>query len=151
LLVAVQLGQHCIYMPPTAFLRRPARWLKTISEYGATYTGAPNFAFELCTRRARDEERQELDLSSLAVVCVGAEPTRPSTLQRFADTFAGNGFRSSSFRPCYGLAEVGLFASGGAATGTTTIVHVDRQQSQAGKLCLLEDTTSDNARALVGH
>lgn len=151
LLTAAYRGQHCVYMSPVAFLRRPARWLRAISDYSATYTGAPNFAFELCVRRIRPEECEALDLSSLAAVCVGAEPTQPRTLKRFAQTFASSGFREHSFRPCYGLAEVGLFASGGAAAGLPRVVAIDRKQGEAGRVRLFGAEHDASGRTLIGH
>ncbi len=48
-------------LAPEAFLRRPARWLEAISRYGATLSGAPNFAFDLCALRVTPEEQRGLD------------------------------------------------------------------------------------------
>jgi acyl-CoA synthetase (AMP-forming)/AMP-acid ligase II len=45
------LGVPCVLMPTTAFLQRPLRWLKAISAYGGTISGAPNFAYDLCVDR----------------------------------------------------------------------------------------------------
>ncbi|MEM8779641.1 MAG: AMP-binding protein, partial [Cyanobacteria bacterium P01_G01_bin.49] len=44
-------GFPCILMPSTAFLQRPYRWLQSISRYGGTTSGAPNFAYELCCEK----------------------------------------------------------------------------------------------------
>jgi acyl-CoA synthetase (AMP-forming)/AMP-acid ligase II len=40
-----------ILMSPVAFLQKPLRWLEAISRYGATTSGGPNFAYELCVRK----------------------------------------------------------------------------------------------------
>jgi len=63
-------------------------------------------------RKIREEERDQLDLSSWTVAFNGAEPIRWDTLQRFSSAFASCGFRAESFYPCYGLAEATLMVSG---------------------------------------
>ena len=103
----------CILMPPAAFLQRPYRWLQTISRYGGTTSGAPNFAYELCTQKITPEQQETLDLSSWDVAFNGAEPIRQDTLERFCAKFASCGFRPSAFYPCYGMAEATLMVSGG--------------------------------------
>lgn len=112
-LQALWIGAEAILMPPAAFLQRPARWLQAISRHGGRTSGAPNFAYDLCTRRVSAEERASLDLSGWQLAFNGSEPVRKSTLDAFAATFAECGFRRESLYPCYGLAEVTLFASGG--------------------------------------
>src|SRR5262249_18535104 len=42
------LGARCVLMSPTAFLQKPSRWLRAISDYRATTSGGPNFAYDLC-------------------------------------------------------------------------------------------------------
>ncbi len=108
-------GGRCVLMSPVAFLQRPLRWLEAISRYRGTVSGGPNFAYELCVRKASPEALAGLDLSSWRVAYNGAEPVRASTLERFAETFAPCGFRKEAFYPCYGLAEATLFVTGGSA------------------------------------
>lgn len=100
-------------MSPLSFLRAPGAWLRAIAETGATSSGAPNFAFDLCVRRVSEEEAAGLDLSAWRLAFVGAEPINPAVLARFADHFAVSGFRRESFFPCYGLAESTLYVTGG--------------------------------------
>ena len=111
-LQTVFAGARCVLMSPVAFLQRPLRWLETITRYRATTSGAPNFAYDLCTRKITAEERETLDLSSWTTAFNGSEPVRAATLERFAETFKECGFRPSAFYPCYGLAEATLFVSG---------------------------------------
>ena len=100
-------------MSPMDFLQRPARWLEALSRHGGTVGGGPNFAFDLCVSRMRPEQQAALDLSRWAVAFNGAEPVRPTTLERFVAAFEPAGFRPRAFRPCYGLAEGTLMVSGG--------------------------------------
>ena len=104
-------------MSPTAFLQRPVRWLRAISRYRATRSGAPNFAYDLCVRRVGAAERATLDLRSWRDAYNGAEPVRGSTLERFSAAFAGSGFAPTAFRPCYGLAEATLLVASGRYDG----------------------------------
>jgi acyl-CoA synthetase (AMP-forming)/AMP-acid ligase II len=87
------------------------RWLKTITRYRATHSSAPNFAYQLCTDRAKPQDVAELDLSSWLVAANGAEPIRAETLSAFAAAFAPCGFRPEAMFPCYGLAEATLLAT----------------------------------------
>ncbi|MDP6343773.1 MAG: AMP-binding protein [Alphaproteobacteria bacterium] len=99
-----------VIMSPLYFLADPVRWLRAIHQHRATLTAAPNFAFELCLRGARDDDLRELDLGSLRMVANGAEPVSPGTLAGFAERFAPFGFHPEAMAPVYGLAEnaVGL-------------------------------------------
>ena len=105
-------GFTCYLMPPVSFLQRPYRWLQAISRYGGTTSGAPNFAYELCTQKITAEQKASLDLRSWQVAFNGAEPIRSNTLKRFSDTFTECGFRADAFYPCYGMAETTLIVSG---------------------------------------
>ena len=95
----------CVLMPPQAFVKRPADWLRTMTRYGGTISFAPNFAYDLCVRRVKDRDLDGLDLSRWRVAGCGAEPINPDTLRAFADRFAPVGFSDRAFVPSYGLAE----------------------------------------------
>ncbi|HEY4309676.1 MAG TPA: amino acid adenylation domain-containing protein [Pirellulales bacterium] len=112
-LLPMYAGRQTISMSPLDFMQRPIRWLEAISRYRGTITGAPNFAFDLCSRTVLPAEIKALDLTSLAVILNGAEPVRRDTLERFTQTFAPCGFRPTAFVPCYGLAEATLGVTGG--------------------------------------
>lgn len=101
-------GLPLVLMSPLAFLARPARWLWTIHEHGATLSAAPNFAYELCLAKLGDEDLEGLDLSRLRIAFNGAEPISPRTLEQFCDRFAPYGFRREAMTPVYGLAEAAV-------------------------------------------
>ncbi|MEU1818880.1 fatty acyl-AMP ligase [Streptomyces roseifaciens] len=110
-LPALALGASSVMMGPTGFLKRPHHWLRMMDEFGATVSAAPDFAYELCTRRVTDEQLAGLDLSRWRIACNGSEPVRPATLTDFAKRFAPAGLRADVFRPSYGLAEATVFVS----------------------------------------
>ncbi|HEU4990351.1 MAG TPA: AMP-binding protein, partial [Gemmatimonadaceae bacterium] len=92
-------------MSPLAFLARPERWLWAIHQERATLCAAPNFAYELCVRKIRDDALEGLDLSSWRCALNGSEPVSAATLDRFVERFARWGFRRDALMPVYGLAE----------------------------------------------
>ncbi len=108
----VYVGCHSIIMKPLDFIKRPVRWLKAISDYRGTLSGAPNFAYELCLSRIKENETTELDLSSWCSAYIGAEPVRLKTLDKFHQRFKSVGFQKKSFLPLYGLSESTLMVSG---------------------------------------
>ncbi len=125
ILGSMYAGSRCVFMSPLSFLERPLRWLKALSRYRGTHSGAPNTAFDLCSRRVRAADLEQLDLSSWQAVCNGAEPIRSDTIDRFAAAFAPAGFRRDVFLPCYGLAESVLFVAGSGRTPRPVSVRFD--------------------------
>jgi len=142
-------GFPVVLMSPVAFLQNPLRWLQAISRYGATTSGGPNFAYDLCVRKSTPAQRACLDLSRWQVAFNGAEPIRPDTLERFAETFVSCGFRREAFYPCYGLAEATLIASGGAVP-RPPIVRTVRGAALAHHRVIDTTLGQDDSRTLIG-
>ncbi|UCF67267.1 MAG: AMP-binding protein, partial [Acidobacteriota bacterium] len=103
-----------VLMHPVSFLMKPVTWLANLSKYRARVSVCPNFALDLCTDRIPHEQLvdYQIDLSALEQVFVGAEPVRPSSLQRFEDRFGEWGFRKNVLAPVYGMAEASLIITG---------------------------------------
>lgn len=110
---AVYAGMFVVLMAPLDFIRRPVQWLRAISKYRASISGAPNFAYDLCVERIKDAAVAELDLSNWTRAFNGSEAIKTDTMKRFAEKFGKAGFRRESFYPCYGLAEATLLVSSG--------------------------------------
>ncbi len=99
------------YLRTRDFAIRPLQWLRLISRNRCTIAFSPPFGYELCTRRIRSADLQQLDLSCWRIAGIGAEMLRSSTFKAFAKTMAETGFDSNAFLPCYGLAEASLAAT----------------------------------------
>jgi fatty-acyl-CoA synthase len=98
-----------IVMAPEVFITRPPLWLRAISRHGATLTGGPNFAYELCVRRISEADLAEIRLDTLRHAFNGAEPVSPALMESFSRRFARCGLRQHGvLRPAYGLAEAAL-------------------------------------------
>ncbi|WP_235653568.1 fatty acyl-AMP ligase [Mycolicibacter icosiumassiliensis] len=119
-------GASAVLMSPTAFIKRPMRWLEAVSRHRAVITTAPNFAFEKAVATSTPAERAALDLSNLSIAMNGGEPIRAVTLQNFAAAFAPAGFRLEAFTPVYGLAEATLLVAGGSDGAAPGVRYVDR-------------------------
>ncbi len=141
-------GMPVTFMSPVAFLQRPVRWLDAISRIGATISGGPNFAYDLCVRKITPEQRATLDLSKWAVAFNGAEPVRADTLARFAAMFAPQGFRPQAWYPCYGLAEATLMVTGGQRSQLPVVMAFSVAALEAG--AAVPAVSEPDARVLVG-
>jgi fatty-acyl-CoA synthase len=105
---AIVCSVPTLVMPTEAFGRRPNVWLETLHQSGGTLTFAPNFAYALATKRARDKDLDGLNLSRVRVAGCGAEPINPKVMREFAARFARCGFRAEALLPAYGMAEATL-------------------------------------------
>ncbi|MGL6344193.1 MAG: AMP-binding protein [Waterburya sp.] len=142
-------GFPCIFMSPASFTKKPIKWLEAISNYKATHSGAPNFAYDLCTEKVKPEQCQHLDLSSWQVAVNGAEPVRKQTLEKFYQAFVSYGFRWSTFYPGYGLAEATLQVSSARITSSPTILTV--QADPLAKNLVVEASEDEQfTKTLVG-
>lgn len=125
ILQPLSIGRPMILMSPTAFLRKPVRWLQAISRYRATTSGGPNFAYDLCVNKITPADCEALDLGSWQIAFNGAEPIRPQTLEAFSNAFQGCGFHRSAFYPCYGMAEATLMVTGCTRMHPPVVCTVD--------------------------
>jgi fatty-acyl-CoA synthase len=115
------------YLATTAFARRPALWLKLMSENRSTISFSPTFGYELAGRRINGEA-VTLDLSAWRVAGIGGDMVRADVLQNFADHLKVAKFSEAAFMPSYGMAESTLAVSFATASGP---VRIDRVQRDA--------------------
>jgi acyl transferase domain-containing protein/acyl-CoA synthetase (AMP-forming)/AMP-acid ligase II/acyl carrier protein len=148
-LETVYCGATSTLMSPVSFLQKPLRWLTAISRSKGTISGAPNFAYELCVRKVKPEERRQLDLSSWTLAFNGAEPIHSATIEQFSQYFAPCGFRREAFYPCYGLAEATLIVSGGKKMTPPVFLSIAKQEHERGRVVPVS-SDSPQAVSLVG-
>ncbi|MFH1044021.1 MAG: AMP-binding protein [Pseudomonadota bacterium] len=125
---ALYLGFPTVLMSPLAFLSRPSRWLWAIHRHRGTLSGGPNFSYELCLKRIRDEQLEGLDLSCWRYAFNGAEPVNADTLAAFQKRFGPYGLPATAPMPVYGLAEASV---GLAFPAPGTHYRIDRVERAA--------------------
>jgi acyl-CoA synthetase (AMP-forming)/AMP-acid ligase II len=149
ILQPVFVGCHAVLLDPVYFLKHPLAWLRAISDYKATCSGGPNFAYQLCADKIGAMKVPGLELSSWRLACIGAEPIRAETLQRFTEAFAPYGFKQDAFCTCYGLAEATLMVSGPRQRRYPIVKSVSRSALVQGR-AVEEPVAGSQAQFVVG-
>ena len=142
-------GRPSVLMSPMAFLQKPLRWLRAITEFEATIAGGPNFAYELCLQKIHPEHMEGLDLSKWKVAFNGAEPVRADTLNSFTERFAPIGFRQETHYPCYGMAESTLIVTGSVKADVPKICVFNGRELDSHHIVPVS-ADDPSARSLVG-
>jgi fatty-acyl-CoA synthase len=128
-------GGHSTLLSPTAFVRRPQRWIRALSNgsrEGRVITAAPNFAYEWTAQRGLPGPGDDIDLSNVVLI-IGSEPVSMDAIHVFEKAFAPFGLPRSAFKPSYGIAEATLFASSIAPSAEPTVSYFDRDQLARGR------------------
>jgi fatty-acyl-CoA synthase len=110
-LMPILNGVHVVQMSPFDWVREPWRMLTAISDYRATLTFVPNFAYNFCVNKIRDRQIEGVDLSSWRASINGGEPVRFQSHRMFHDRFKSRGLRLETLQNAYGMAEVVCFAT----------------------------------------
>ncbi|MEE2855178.1 MAG: fatty acyl-AMP ligase [Actinomycetota bacterium] len=143
-------GGHSTLMSPTAFVRRPQRWIQALSDgsrQGNVVTAAPNFAYEWAAQRGLPSRGDDIDLRNVVMI-IGSEPVSIDAIRTFNKAFEPYGLPKTAFKPSYGIAEATLFVATIAPTAEATAVYFDSERLGAGHAVPV-DADSPNAVAQV--
>ena len=128
-------GGHCTLMSPTAFIRRPQRWISALSDGSRDahlVTAAPNFAYHWTAQRGVPAAGSDIDLTNVVMI-IGSEPVSFEAITAFNDAFAPFGLSPTAIKPCYGIAEATLFVANAEPTATAMVTHFDRSELSRGR------------------
>ncbi|HET7668585.1 MAG TPA: fatty acyl-AMP ligase [Mycobacterium sp.] len=138
-------GGHSTLMAPTAFLRRPQRWIRALSDgsrQGRVITAAPNFAYEWTAQRGLPDRGDDVDLSNVVLI-IGSEPVSMDAIRAFDNAFAPFGLPRSAVKPSYGIAEATLFVSTIEPSAEPSVSYFDREQLAHGRAVRSVDGSPD--------
>ena len=109
LALPMTVGFDLVQAAPQDFMARPGNWMQWISDYRATATAGPNFAWVLATRALK--RASGLDLAPLTLALSGAEPVDPAAVEAFVAEAQRFGFSPGGVFPAFGMAEVAIGGS----------------------------------------
>ena len=127
-------GGHSTLMSPTAFIRRPQRWIRALSE------GRARAAWSLRRRTSPSSTRsqrglpapgEEVDLSNV-VMHHRLRAGQHRCDHAFNAAFAPYGLPPTAIKPSYGIAEATLFVSTICPSARATVAHFDRGRLAEG-------------------
>jgi acyl-CoA synthetase (AMP-forming)/AMP-acid ligase II/acyl carrier protein len=133
ILTPILAGAQTWLMPPSDVARQPFTLLNLIGQVKATVTAGPNFIFDLFVAKITEQQKNQLDLSSLRVFVNGAEPINAQTLSRFNDSFAAAGLAPNALKPSYGMAEACLMVTATPNNRTYKQLSLDPRKMALGK------------------
>ena len=157
LLTSIYCAAETWLLPPLVFLARPVTWLEAITAFCASLTVAPTFAYRLCARKIPAKQLARVDLSTLRLAYVGAEPVDRGTVQAFVDRFGPYGLRANAMYPVYGLAEATLAVTFPAPGSALRCDTVDRSRLARDRVAVPAEDGADAVtfvsvgQALPGH
>ncbi len=139
----------CDHLATPAFARRPALWLKLMSQNQCTVAYGPSFGYDLAARRATGN-LADLKLDQWRVAGIGGDMVRADVLKLFSETLGVAGFRSKAFLPSYGMAESTLGVSFVDPDEEIRVDVIDRvAMKENGVAQASTETDPDLARSFV--
>lgn len=149
LLTPIYKRRQLILLSPAYFLHSPVRWLEVISQERITATCVPNFAFDYCVKRIKEEQIKELDLSSLKCIYNGSEPIQFDSIQRFINKFRASGLSEKAIYPCYGLAEATLMLTAKKYSKSDIALELIKSDFESGKISIAPEHFNEPALRVV--
>jgi fatty-acyl-CoA synthase len=144
------MGQVTVdYLSTPSFARRPALWLRLMSQNRSTLAYSPSFGYDLAARRINGEART-LDLSHWRVAGIGGDMVRADVLAHFAEVLSVAGFDRRAFLASYGMAETTLAISIGDVDKPIKIDSVDKIEMKYSRRAVpAQDGDAHNVRSFV--
>lgn len=120
-------GIPLVMLSPQDFIRRPALWLRSLAQTGATITWSPNFGFALTARKAKDSEIEGLRLDHVRAFWNAAERIHLETLDAFHHRFSTLGVKREALKTNFGCAENIGGATFSGLEELPACEHIDRR------------------------
>ncbi len=148
-LLSPAMGQVTVdYLATPAFARRPALWLKLMSDNRCTIAYSPSFGYDLSSRRVNGNAK-DLDLSAWRIAGIGGDMVRPDVLMDFSERMSVAGFDAKAFLPSYGMAESTLAITFTDLDKPIRVDCVDRLQYKLHRKAVPAQNLDENSRIFV--
>ncbi|MBR1555972.1 MAG: AMP-binding protein, partial [Oscillospiraceae bacterium] len=142
LLTAVYSGSQSVFMSPELFKSHPEKWIHAMSDYKATHTIAPNFAYELIGKLLKEIEEKgnpdKISFQSMEKLISGSEAVRFKTQAELMEICRKFGLRDGAVRAGYGLAEATLVVTMNESNTPTGWIKADKKALSENIVKILE-------------
>jgi fatty-acyl-CoA synthase len=142
-------GVPLVLLSPQEFVRRPALWLRCLSQTGATVTWSPNFGFALAARKAQESELQDVRLDHVQAFWNAAERIHADTFDAFYSRFAPLGVKREALKTNFGCAENIGGATFSCANELPPREHLDRRLLDERGIAQVSSETKDEEQVVV--
>lgn len=136
-----------VVLPTGQFLQDPDSWLKGISRHHITVSVSPNFGYKLCLDKVISEN---INLSSLRLLIMGAEPTSLQLINDFFERFSRFGLDPNAIATGYGLTEAQMVTMTQVGQKFNTIC-IDRTHMAIGDTLNLISKNNSNGVKCVSQ
>ena len=133
-LMPVLYGIPLVLMSPFDWVRAPHRLFRAISDYYGTLCWLPNFAYNFCAKKIREDDLHNVNLSSLRAVINCSEPMRHDSHKMFSERFSQFGLKESALATCYAMAENVFAVTQGGIEKPVTYDEIDLESFQKEKI-----------------
>ncbi|MCR5540494.1 MAG: AMP-binding protein [Ruminococcus sp.] len=165
LLTAVYSGCRNVFTSPELFKSNPETWIRAMSDYQATHTIAPNFAYELITKLLKEIDAKGnpggISFASMEKLISGSEVVRFHTQVELMQICRKFGLREGVVRAGYGLAEATLVLTMNESNVPTGWIKADKKALSENIVKILDKgkfygdlrlmSEDDNGTYLVGN
>ena len=142
-------GIPLVLLSPQEFVRRPALWLRCLSQTGATTTWSPNFGFALTARKAQESELAGVRLDHVRAFWNAAERIHADTFDAFHRRFAALGVRREALKTNFGCAENVGGATFSRANELPPCEHIDRRFLDARGIARVSPAANDEEKVVL--
>jgi acyl-CoA synthetase (AMP-forming)/AMP-acid ligase II len=125
-ILPIVMRAEIVMISPFEWVRAPHKMFEAVSRFNGTLTWLPNFAFNFCAQKVRDQDMQGIDLSSWRAVINCSEPMRKKSHDQFIARFEQYGLRPEALATCYAMAENVFAVSQGGIDSQIVEDTIDR-------------------------
>jgi acyl-CoA synthetase (AMP-forming)/AMP-acid ligase II len=147
LLLPLYTGSMAVIISTNDIAIDPELWLQALSHYKATHSGCPNFGYDLCYTRLKNEDLSQYDLSHWQYAVNGGEAAQLQTMHRFFNMVKDLGFKLDNFCPAYGMSEMAGLISYQEQKQALSYLCVDRAALLKNKI--VERTPEDTLATTI--
>lgn len=146
-ILPLMVGSHVVQLDPFQWVGAPTELLDVITEFRATHSWSPNFAFNHLATIAARKTDPNWDLSSLIAFINCSEPCKADSMRVFSQALAAFGLRETAPQICYAMAET-VFAVSQTPLNATFQTIAARRDALLSNVVKV-DHTGEDAREIV--